>query len=98
MKPLALTPDLETVARRCVWFKTPAQALGDPVGFVAQVLTFGLPCDVQTLRAYVSDDDLRDALEQVPPGVMDGRSWAYWRLMLDLPERPLPRRTFDQPS
>ena len=94
MTPLTLTPDLETVARRCVWFKTPEQALRDPVGFVAQVLTYGMPSDVQSLRRHLSDDDLREALENAPPGIIDGRSWAYWRLMLDLPEKPLPVRTF----
>ena len=41
----------------------------------------------------VSDDDLREALAQAPPGVFDARSWSYWHLMLDpSPAPPLPQR------
>jgi hypothetical protein len=93
MKPLPSTPELEAVARNAVWFKPPAQALREPYHLVAHVLTFGSHRDVSTLRRYVSDDELREALDHAPPGIFDPRSWAYWNLVLDgNPTREIPRR------
>jgi hypothetical protein len=89
--------DLLSVARRCVWFLSPDEALDRPVHFIAQVLTYGVHDDVRMLRRYVSDRELIAALDQAPPGVFDGRSWAYWHLKLKglrqpppMPERVLP--------
>lgn len=96
MTALPQTPELEAVARRCVWFKSPAEALDDPEHLIAHVLTFGMPKDVATLRAHVSDVDLAEALEHAPPGIYDGRSWSYWNWMLRglAQAPPMPRRTF----
>jgi hypothetical protein len=97
LRPLAPTPELESVARRCVWFLEPSAALARPAHFIAHVLTYGMPEDVATLRRHVSSDVLSAALDQAPPGAFDGRSWAYWHLKLKgrrqpppLPERRLP--------
>lgn len=93
MNPLPLTPELATVSRRTVWFKSPQEALDYPEHFIAHVLTYGMFEDVQTLRKYVSDNDLRESLRHAPPGVFDARSWAYWHLMLgEYPAPPLPVR------
>lgn len=92
MNALPRTADLEHVARRCVWFKSTEAALARPVHLVAHVLTYGMPSDVKTLRKYVSDTELAEAVENAPAGIFDGRSWAYWRLMLDLPQKTLPQR------
>ena len=96
-RPLPAAADLVVVARRCVWFSSPEQALARPVHLIAHVLTYGTHEDVQVLRRHVSDDTLAAALDQAPPGVFDGRSWAYWHLKLNgrrhpppLPERLLP--------
>lgn len=108
LSPLAPTPELETVARRCVWFAEPAVALARPAHFIAHVLTYGMHEDVTALRRHVSDDLLVASLDQAPPGVFDGRSWAYWHLKLKglrhpppLPERcwpsPSPRGAFGEP-
>lgn len=48
MKPLPKTPGLLAVAERVVWFKPPAEALADPVHFLAHVMTYGT---VEDLRA-----------------------------------------------
>jgi hypothetical protein len=88
---LAATPELEAVARRCVWFKPPAEALADPDHLIAHVLTFGRHEDVRELRRHVGDAELAAALDRAPPGVFDGRSWAYWRLVV-LGERTPPPR------
>lgn len=98
MRPLPLTSELAAVARRVVWFEEPAQALADPVRFLAYALTWGVHEDVRTIRRYVFDDELCEALALAPPGIFDPRSWSYWHLMLDrwppppLPERRLPER------
>ena len=81
--PLAPTTELEVVARRCVWFMEPTAALARPAHFIAHVLTYGTAEDVKTLRRYVPDDMLAAALDHAPPGVFDGRSWAYWQLKLN---------------
>jgi hypothetical protein len=93
MRPLPNTPEVAAVAHRTVWFKTPEQALADPVHLVAHVLTYGTHEDVKTLRRHVSDDELRQALDIAPPGIFDPRSWAYWNLKLGrYPAPPLPTR------
>ncbi len=51
---------------------------------------------MKVLRGVLSDDDLREAVAEAPPGIFDARSWAYWNLTLGhwptpaLPERTLP--------
>jgi hypothetical protein len=96
MKSLPQTPELEAVARRAVWFESPAEALAIPSRFVAYVLTYGTYEDVESLRRYISDQDLEDAIDHAPPGIFDPRSWAYWNLKLGrYPAPPLPTRKFD---
>jgi hypothetical protein len=93
MKPLPSNRDLLGVAERTVWYKTPAEAVADPLNFVAHVLTYGTQEDVKTLRQYLDLDDIRDALDRAPPGVFDQRSWSYWNAMVGrFPTPPLPKR------
>jgi len=98
MKPIPLTPETEAVARRMVWFEPPAQALSDPIRFMAYVMARATPADLKVLRPYVSDDDFREALENAPPGIIDPRSWAYWNLLMGrYPAPPMPVRRFGGP-
>lgn len=93
MSNLPQTEELLELARRVIWFETPETALHDTPQFVAYVLTYGTHEDTKVLRRHLSDDDLRDALDQAPPGIFDPRSWAYWNLMLDrYPAPPMPVR------
>jgi hypothetical protein len=69
---LPCNDELLGVAERTVWYKTPAEAVADPLNFVAHVLTYGTHEDVKTLRRYLDLDDIRDALDHAPPGVFDG--------------------------
>lgn len=95
MRPLPNTPELHAVARRMVWFQDADEALGDPLHLIAHVLTYGTYGDVTVLRRYVSDDELRCAVENAPPGIFDARSWAYWNLKIGrYPAPPLPSRGF----
>ncbi len=95
MKPLPKTPELENLARRIIWFENVDAALADTARFVAYAMTYGAYEDMKNLRIYLSDDDLREALDEAPPGIFDGRSWAYWNIKLDrYPPPPMPVRSF----
>lgn len=87
------TAELRALAERVVWFKTPRDALADPLHLIAHVLTYGTQSDVAVLRRYVDDHTLSGVMDVLPPGVLDARSWAYWRLILGMdPDVGLPRR------
>ena len=93
MKTIPLTSETEALARRLVWFEEPAEALSDPVRFVAYALARATHEDMKILRDFLTDDDLREALDQAPPGIIDPRSWAYWNSRLGrYPAPPAPTR------
>jgi hypothetical protein len=93
MKKIPLTPDTEALARRVIWFEGPTEALSDTFRFVAYALARATHEDVKLLRRFLSDDDLREALDHAPPGIIDARSWAYWNSMLGrYPIPPMPER------
>ena len=96
MKPIPFTPQTAEAARRIVWFEEPEEALADPVRFMAYAMTYARHEDMQVIRQYVSDEDIREALDAAPPGVIDPRSWAYWNLRMGrFPPPPLRKRTLD---
>jgi hypothetical protein len=93
MTPIPLNPETEAVARRMIWFEPPAQALAEPIRFLAYVMAGATPADLFVLRRYVSDEDFREALDHAPPGIIDARSWAYWNLRMGRdPAPPMPVR------
>jgi hypothetical protein len=93
MKPIPLNQETEKVARRVIWFESPAKALADPVRFMAYAMSHAMHDDMKVIRRYVSDADFREALDHAPPGIIDPRSWAYWNSKLGrFPPPPLPRR------
>jgi len=93
MKKIPLNPDTEALARRLVWFEEPAVALSDIFRFVAYAFTFATHEDMKILRAFLTEDDFRDALDHAPPGIIDPRSWAYWNSKFGrYPAPPLPTR------
>jgi hypothetical protein len=93
MKTIPLTPQTEALARRLIWFEDPADALSDTVRFIAYALARATHDDMKVLRSFMTDDDLREALDHVPPGIIDPRSWAYWNSKLGrYPAPPLPQR------
>jgi hypothetical protein len=69
---------MEGLARRLMWFAEQAEALFDPVRFVAHALARATHEDMKVLRAFLTGDDLREALDHAPLGTIDPRSWAYW--------------------
>jgi hypothetical protein len=93
MKPLPRNPDLLAVAPRVIWFEPPEKALADPVRFLAYLMTYGTVEDIAVVRRYLNIDDFREALDRVPSGIIDARSWAYWHVMTGrYPPPPLPQR------
>ncbi len=93
MPSVPLTPATEELARRLVWFEEPLEALSDPIRFLAYAFARATHEDMKILRGFVTDDDLREALDHAPPGIIDPRSWAYWNSKLGrYPAPPMPQR------
>jgi hypothetical protein len=78
MKRIPLTVETERVARHIIWFEEPERALQDTARFLAYAMRYGTIEDLEVINRFLSEDDLREALDKAPPGVMDPRSWAYW--------------------
>ena len=94
MKPIPLNNETEAVASRVVWFEPPAEALEDPIRFMAYAMASATHEDMKVLRRYVSDADFREALDNAPPGIIDPRSWAYWNSVMGrYPAPPAPKRS-----
>jgi hypothetical protein len=95
MKAIPLTPLTLDLARRIIWFEPPDHALADPIRFIAYAMTYARHEDMRVIRRYVSDDDMREALDRAPPGIIDPRSWAYWNSKMGrYPPPPPPVRQF----
>lgn len=93
MKPIPLNADIEAVARRLVWFESPADALADPIRFMAYVFVNATVEDLAIVKRYVSDEEFVEALDKAPPGIIDPRSWAYWNSRFGrYPAPPMPTR------
>lgn len=76
--------DLERVASRLFWWKSPAEALADPIRFLAQVMTYGTVEDLTVVRRHFSETAFREVLAKPPAGVFDPRSWNYWHVVFGL--------------
>ncbi len=93
MKPIPLNSEIGEVSRRIVWFEDPAEAVADPVRFMAYAMARATHEEMKVIRRYVNDDDFREALDKAPPGIIDPRSWAYWNSMMGrYPAPKLPKR------
>jgi len=90
MKPIPLNDETKALAESLIWFEPPAEALADPIRFMAYAFARATHEQMKVLGTYVSADDLREALDKAPPGIIDPRSWAYWhyRLGLAAPQGP----------
>ncbi len=70
-------------------------ALSNPVRFMAYAFARATHEDMKALRAYISDDGFREALDQAPAGIIDPRSWAYWNACIGrYPTPKMPERRF----
>jgi hypothetical protein len=93
--------DLQKVAKRVVWFKSPDESLTDTKLFLAHLMTYGTLEDILVTMRYYTDADFERVLTDPPAGVFDLRSWNYWNLRYHhepvppLPIRVLPETNFD---
>ena len=94
MKSIPLNEETAALATQIIWFEPPAKALSEPARFMAYAMTYAMHEEMRVLRRYVSDDDLREALDHAPPGIIDPRSWAYWNSKMGRYPPPLPVRRF----
>jgi hypothetical protein len=89
--------DLEEVASRLFWWKTPAEALKYPNRFLAQVMTYGTIEDLAVARRHFPESAFRDVLADPPTGVFDPRSWAYWHVRFGIEPTPaMPTRNLPE--
>src|ERR1700691_4281756 len=95
MNVIPVTPITLELARRGIWFEPPEQALSDPIRIMAYAMTYARHEDMREIRRHLSDDDIREALDRAPAGIIDPRSWAYWNVMMGRYPAPiLPVRMF----
>ena len=85
--------DLERVVSRLFWWKSSAEALADPIRFLAQVMTYGTIEDLTVVERHFPESAFRDVLDNPPAGVFDPRSWNYWHVRFGITPTPeLPKR------
>jgi hypothetical protein len=95
MMPIPLNEETAAIANQIIWFEPAAEALSNPIRFMAYAMTYAMHEEMRVIRRYVSDDDFREALDGAPPGIIDARSWAYWNSKMGrFPPPPLPVRRF----
>lgn len=95
MTPLVVDDALRLLARRIIWFEPAEQALADQTRFMAYAFRYATHEDMKIVRAQLTDDDLREALDDAPPGIIEPRSWSYWNAILGrYPAPPMPVRRF----
>jgi hypothetical protein len=87
--------ELLRVARKVVWYDAPQQTLEDIPTFLAQLMVYGSPADVEIVGRYLPIEEFRDALIHAPAGVFTEDAWTRWHKRLGLAPIPaLPRRRF----
>ena len=89
------TPECERVAQRLIWYREPKEALEFPYIFMAHVMTYGTLEDVLVIQKALGKEAFKEALDHMPPGIMDVRSWNYWNIVMGrYPVPPIPERKF----
>jgi hypothetical protein len=93
MKALPKTAEFHALANRVIWFEPPEQALQNAARFMAYAFRYATHQDMKLLRSALADEDLMEALENAPPGIIDQRSWSYWHAILGkFPAPPMRKR------
>jgi len=96
---LPATPELLAISRRIIWFEDPMVSLSQPLRFLAYAMRYATHEDMKIIRSHITDDEFREALRTVPPGIVDPRSWCYWHVRMGIfPPPPLPERRMGEPA
>ena len=91
--------ELLRVARKVVWYDAAERTLGDIPTFVAHLMVYGSPADVQVVEKYMSREEFRKVLANAPAGVFTQDAWTRWHKKLgNEPIPPVPRRRFPDGS
>jgi len=77
-----MNEDLRQIALRVNWFEPPEMLIRDKDRFLLYFMQYCLDTDIPTMRRHFSDREFQMALDRRPPGILDERSVAYWKLML----------------
>lgn len=85
-----------TLAQRYLWWQSPEETLADVPRLLQQIMQLGTPADYAAAVTLWGRDAFRSALVAAPPGVLDARSWSFWRRHFGLPDTPPPTRRFDE--
>lgn len=75
MNTIPLNDLTRELSGRLVWFESPDKALADPKRFMAYAFARATHSDMKLLLEYVDEDDLKEALDHAPAGIIDPRSW-----------------------
>ena len=95
MKLIPSNEKTQELAKRLIWFETPDEAMADPIRFMAYAFARATHEDMKLLRMFLDENDLKEALDRAPPGIIDARSWAYWNICVGrYPAPPMPSRRF----
>ena len=70
MKPFPSTSEFLRAARRVIWFKSPEEALANPVELLAYAMRASTDEDMALLLEHVGYDGLTEAIDQAPPGML----------------------------
>jgi hypothetical protein len=91
--------DLDILATRYVWWKTPAESQNNRRWFIARLMNLATDEDMKIVRQYFTDDDFRAALAGAVAGEFSPARWMRWHLEfgLDVPRLPL-RKFGDGPD
>lgn len=87
---------LLSLSRKYIWWKSPDDAITQPMRIAAQVMNIGDYEDVQALVNTLGNDFLREVVANAEIGQFNARSWHYWHYRLGLAEcdcvPPMPAR------
>lgn len=85
---------LRYFANKYIWWKLPYDVMETSERIVAQAMRYA-DLDEFVLLWKVKEDMIQ-ALNNAQCGWFDEKSWNFWRLVLDLPKKDLPKRGFMQ--
>lgn len=75
---------VQAMAKKYIWWQTPAEAAAWPERVIAQVMTIGDFDDAKFLIENMGDEALIKTLKSAQAGWFNERSWHYWHYRLQL--------------